>query len=393
MFKKRKELGEFHNLIPELRAADREYFFRYFRMNPERFDHLLELVGDKIVKKDTRFRKSISAKERLAVTLKFLASGDAQQSISYSYRIGKSTVSKIIAETCEAIYQSLDKYLCAPKDSNDWLRISKDFEELWNFPHVLGALDGKHIRIECPKKSGSLYYNYKGFFSIVLMAMCDARYCFTLFDLGHYGSNNDSGILNQSEMGSLFEQEQLHLPAPAIVEGCSLEPLPYFVLGDEIFPLKEWLMRPFPGNGASEEQRVYNYRHSRARRVIENAFGVMVARWRILLKPIKASVKNAEKYVLAYMALHNYLRQTNTAAYCPTCFLDLASGNIRPGEWCSSIECDINNGCFQRVNVIRGRRNKLEPVAMRHALANYLGSEEGSLPWQLDYVRRTSNYQ
>ena len=65
MFKKRKELGEFHNLIPELRAADREYFFRYFRMNPERFDHLLELVGDKIVKKVTRFRKSISTSYRM----------------------------------------------------------------------------------------------------------------------------------------------------------------------------------------------------------------------------------------------------------------------------------------------------------------------------------------
>ena len=74
---------------------------------------------------------------------------------------------------------------------------------------MIGAIDGKHIRIECPKNPGTLYYNYKGFFSIVLMAECDANYCFTLFDIGSYGSNNDSGILANSEMGMRFEVKDL----------------------------------------------------------------------------------------------------------------------------------------------------------------------------------------
>lgn len=68
---------------------------------------------------------------------------------------------------------------------------------------------------------------------------------------------------------------------------------PYFLLGDEIFPLKQWLMRPFPGKNATEEERVYNSRHSRARRRIENAFGILSARWRIIQKPIRATVKHA----------------------------------------------------------------------------------------------------
>ena len=197
--------GEFHQMLNELRVTDRQYFFRYMRMSPERFDHLLSLVQDKMCKRNTRFRESIPAAEHLAVTLRCLATGDAQQSLSYSFRIGKSTLSRIISETCTAIFESLkDQYISCPKSSRELLQISNDFESLWDLPLVIGAIDGKYIRIECPKKSGTLFYNYKGFYSIVLMAVCDARYCFTVFYLGSYGSNNDSGILNQSVMGSLF---------------------------------------------------------------------------------------------------------------------------------------------------------------------------------------------
>ena len=92
------------------------------------------------------------------------------------------------------------------------MNAAKEFEERWNFPHVVGCLDGKHIRMECPKESGTLYHNYKGFFSIVLMAICDANYCFTFFDLGQYGSNNDSGVLSNSQLGHLFDSNGLNIP-------------------------------------------------------------------------------------------------------------------------------------------------------------------------------------
>ena len=84
---------------------------------------------------------------------------------------------------------------------------------------------------------------------------------------------------------------------------------------------------------------MYNYRYSRARRVIENVFGIMTARWRILLKTIRSSVQNAQRYVLACMALHNYLRQTNTAHYCPNGFSDSEDGSvtIKPGDWRSLV--------------------------------------------------------
>ena len=198
-------------------------------MSPDRFQHLCSLVGPYITKQKTNFRKPISAPQRLALTLRFLATGESQQSLSFSYRIGRSTVSKIVSETSLAIFHALrDPYLKTPTTEEEWLNIANGFEETWNFPHCIGALDGKHIRIECPKMTGTYYYNYKGFYSIVLLAICDSNYCFTLFDLGHYGSNNDSGVLSKSKMGELIENGALGIPNPSKYKSCDFDLLPYF---------------------------------------------------------------------------------------------------------------------------------------------------------------------
>ena len=391
IFKLRDQYGVFNTLYRELKN-DREYYFRYLRMSPERFSHLLSLFQERIEKRDTQFRKSISAEERLVLTLRFLASGQSQQSLSFSFRVGRTSVSRIVAETCEAIYLSLkDTYLKRPETASEWEKISDKFEEVWNFPHVLGAIDGKHIRIESPKNTGTLYHNYKGFFSLVLLAVCDADYCFSMFDVGGYGSNNDSGILVNSIMGKRFERGTLDLPVAKDLPGCSFTPLPYYLLGDEIFPLKPWLIRPFPGRNMTEEQRIYNYRQSRARRVIENTFGIFTARWRILSTPIRATVENTEKYVLACMALHNYLRQTNNALYTPAGFIDSESsdGALKPGSWRNDLPENQLHCALQNIPPLRGCRYRDECIHMRDSLKDYLNSEQGSVPWQMDYVRRT----
>ena len=105
-------------------------------------------------------------------------------------------------------------------------------------PHVIGATDGKHVRIKCPKITGSLYHNYKGIFSLVLLAICDANYCFTSFNVGQHGSNNDSSVLAHSNMGGYFEDQSNHIPQPESVEGCDFDPLPYFSVGDEYSRLR-----------------------------------------------------------------------------------------------------------------------------------------------------------
>lgn len=152
-------------------------------------------------KRDTNMREAIPPEERLAVTLRFLATGESFTSLQYQFRISQTTLSSIIIpEVCDAIYTVLkeDHFQC-PQSSEEWLAISNLFKERWQLPNCIGAADGKHIRILHPKNSGSEFFNYKGYYSIVLMAVVDADYKFTFADVGCQGRISDGGVLKNSQ--------------------------------------------------------------------------------------------------------------------------------------------------------------------------------------------------
>lgn len=290
-----------------------KYFHRYLRISPEWFENLLTIVAPLITKNHCRSRTPISASERLCLCIRYLAAGESQQSLSFALRIGRATVCNIIKETCNAIWMGLkDDYLKAPQTEEEWLSIARDFESERNFPNCLGALDGKHICMECPKNAGSSFYNYKNFHSIVLFAIYDAKYRFVLVDVGSYGRENDAAILSESAFGKRFEGGPSGFNIPQARRAGSFM-LPHVLVGDEIFPLKPWLMKPYPGRNLDEQQRIFNYRLSRARRTIENTFGILSAMWRIFRVPIRASVETVEGATKAAICLHNYLQLTDNA--------------------------------------------------------------------------------
>ncbi|KAG1657412.1 Protein ALP1-like [Nymphon striatum] len=331
IFERREEQGAYHNLVREMRLNDNEYYFKFHRMSPTQFDEILSLVGPIIQKQDTHFRSSISAGERLSMTLRYLASGNSQASISFAYRCGRSTVSTIIRETNQAIWDALQGQYLRKPNAEEWQSIAKLFDDRWNFPNCIGAIDGKHVTIQAPPCSGSDYFNYKGHFSVVLMATCDAKYSFTMVDIGSNGRGSDGAVFAES---SLSDSTNLDLPPPCRVPG-SEKDFPFVFVGDEAFPLKENLLRPYPGRSLNHDRQIYNYRLSRARRVIENAFGFLASRWRIYRQSINGDFNTVVGIIKSTVCLHNFLMSRTNQQYCSRNYADWEDHNgiVHPGLW------------------------------------------------------------
>ena len=140
---------------------------------------------------------------------------------------------------------------------------------------------------------------------MILMAICDAPYIFSLVNIGSFGSNNDSGMFHNSAMGKAFFNDKMSLPvAECLEDSPTFGKVPDFLVGYLAFPLQSWVLRPYPGQGIPEKQRIFNYRLSRARRVIKNAFGILAARWRVFMQPIEKT----DRIVKATICLHNFFR-------------------------------------------------------------------------------------
>ena len=117
------------------------------------------------------------------------------------------------------------------------MSVAREFQEKWQFPNVVGAIDGKHIVIVPPHNSGSNYYNYKHTNSIVLLAIAGPNYECLFADVGTNGKMNDSGIWNKLSLRRAIENREIGLPEP-IALAYRLEKIPFVILGDVAFSLK-----------------------------------------------------------------------------------------------------------------------------------------------------------
>ena len=172
-------------------------------------------------------------------------------------------------------------------------------------------------------------------FSINLMAIVDADYKFLVVDIGQMGSASDGGVLDNSNFGSAWNRDRVNMPPPVPLPGTETN-TPYVLVADEAFPLKPNLMRPYPGREATNDMRkqLYHYRLSRARRVVENAFGILANRWHFLFNPVDADPEKLTVTVNAAYVLHNLLCTVSDTNYMPPGYGDtIHKREVFAGFW------------------------------------------------------------
>ncbi|XP_047522885.1 uncharacterized protein LOC125061459 [Pieris napi] len=305
--RKRTKYGTYYHLFLKDIKDDEKEFYDYTRMTQETFYYILNLIEHRLIKKWCNWHvQPISPEERLVITIRYLATGESFKSLSKNFRIGVTTLTKIIEETVLAIWEELYTIHMPTPTRDIFYSISNDFNNIWNFPHVIGCIDGKHVRVMCPKKSGSMFYNYKKYFSVVLQAVADANYKFVMVEVGGYGKQSDGGTFRASDLYQFLNERELDIPSPAYLPNTQVS-VPYVFLADEAYPLKTYLMKPFGGRDLTVDQQNFNSRLSRARKTVECAFGRLYSKWRLLSKSIETDIQLADKIVKTMCLLHNII--------------------------------------------------------------------------------------
>jgi DDE superfamily endonuclease len=254
-------------------------------------------------------------------------------------------------------------------DEEHWLKIAFDFFTRFQFPLCLGAIDGKHIRIKKPNKSGSKYFNYKHFFSIILLAVTDANGKFVVVDVGSCGGNSDGGVFSRSSLGKKLISNKLSIPQRGYIPGTDIE-LPYMFVADEAFPLRENIMKPFPHCQLAAEKEIFNYRLSRARNSVECSFGRLAQMWRILFRQIDEQPIAATNIVKAITVLHNFVLVNEPHRL----IVDIPEAPV-PNEHLLPRRLTYQNIQNQR------QRSTKCGMQVREKLVNYFMTE-GAVPWQ-----------
>ncbi|XP_066969032.1 uncharacterized protein [Macrobrachium rosenbergii] len=361
------------DLLNEFKFSGSRDIGQFIRMDSESFGELLEMVRPVIAKKNTVMRDAIPASQRLSVTLRYLATGSSFGDLKSSSAISPQSIGQIVMETCKALIHCLKGYIQLPKTEEEWKGVARGFEERWNFPNCVGAIDGHHVETKKPTLSGSSYHNDKyRFFSIVLLALVNSKYEFLMADAGIKGRVSDEDVFDENAFGKLVEERSLRLPEPQ----CSTytdRKLPFVFVAGEPFTMTENVLKAYARSELdAKKKRIFNRRLSRARGVVEKAFGILTHSFGVFQGPINLAPEKAQVVILACCYLHNFLAMTKRSSYMDESFLNeenLDSGKI----------AGVHPISFQKSNASRNPTDIAGEA--RDSYCDYFNNE-GKVPWQ-----------
>ena len=311
-------------------------FKKTFRVSKATFNFILGRIEHDL-QRDTVAEEPIPPAFRLAVCLYRLTRGDYFYTIAEMTGLGNSTVCGIVSEVAKAIINNLwsDQVLRHfPRNEEEFREKILDMEEFRQFPCSWAAIDGCHIPLKCPTgglQANKEYHNFKNFYSVVLMGMVDARRRFVWVSYGFPGNSHDSIIFQSTSLWSKITGGQTIPDIGKDVEGVKVPPL---MLGDSAFPFQSWLMKPYTSAVLTPSQQYFNYRLSRARMVIEEAYGELKGKWRgVLQRKCESAQEEVRDNTLACIALHNIcIEQGETLCRQLDATVDPATNQRRPKE-------------------------------------------------------------
>ena len=382
---RREDLGEYKNIFRELQAEDPDSLKQFIRMDFNVFTEVLERIRPRITKITTNWRPPLSPGLKLLTTLAYLSGGSAYRHDMFHNRMPHNSMCLVVKEVCDAIAEEYEsEVIVCPTTQEEWREVAKGFQKKWQFPHCLGAIDGKHVAIKKPDNAGSMYYNHKGWHSIILMACVDSDYKFIWYEVGSNGAASDSQIFRDCDLFDRIRDGTLNMPDDDPLPNDDT-PKPYYFISDDALALRTWLMKPHGSRHLSWDQRIFNYRLSRARRIVENAFGILAQRFACLLTTMRQQPQNVATIVRACVCLHNLLRIKKEPLLPRVVDQEDSNHEFQPGFWrrhANMVDMEEN---------VRGTQDERQARKLRSYLTQYVNSPAGSVPWQNRMVRRPAD--
>ncbi|KAI4468838.1 hypothetical protein MML48_2g00009640 [Holotrichia oblita] len=291
LFKQKRHLHRVKEFTEvSVQKYDDMEFKEHFRLTRYTYNYLKERIkNSKILPSHKYGRKKIEIDKALQMTLWYLSNNETYRQISDRFNVTKSSAYRTIRKILKYFVSISKAYIKWPSESKKVI-IQNHFQNN-GFDEAIGAIDGSHINIKRPSHEPQFYCNRKSQYSILIQAVCDHEKRFLDFFAGEVGSLHDARLLKRS---SLY--------AKAINGFLGNN----YLLGDSAYPVLEWLIPPYKDNGhLSQNQKLFNYKHSSSRCVIENAFALLKGRFRRLRFFDNDNIPLVIECTVAAAVLHN----------------------------------------------------------------------------------------
>ena len=284
-------------------------------MDRRAFFQLVDMLRDELQPAADTFVEPLPPEIKVAVAVYKYASCGEYRTIGKGFGVSKSTVCHCVHTVAQAIIKKMSRQYLSWPSPEECAEIARKIQGKFGLPNALGAIDGTHIPVTAPREGAADFANRKQYASIVMQAVVDHNMLFRDVTAQHPGSNHDAAVLRDSYLfnhfNRLFPESDRELDGIVDGNGDALPfVVPFYIVGDPAYPLLTWLLKNYPHEESPEEVS-FNLRMNKLRIIVEQAFGRLKGRWRILCKKSDQFVFYMPRVIVACAVLHNYVEMKN----------------------------------------------------------------------------------